>query len=51
MTNAERIRAMSDEEMAEEFDAYICNIVEVCDTWSNCTECKINWLRQEADHE
>lgn len=53
LTNADRIRAMSDEELATAFDAYICGKITSCpyrkETYKgNCTECKLQWLRQEA---
>lgn len=54
MTNADRIRAMSDEELVD-----FLNNFNVCDTRSNekcrfvfladCWECVLDWLRQPAE--
>ena len=55
MTNGDRLRAMSDEELAEMFDKLIqdceyCPMLELC--FLNCEKkCKVmylNWLREEA---
>ena len=56
MTNADRIRAMSDEELA----AFMNNF-DVCDTRKNdeckfiyladCKECVLAWLRQPAEED
>lgn len=53
MTNADRIRAMSDEELAEWLWMY-CNGSakpwEVCtEKYKSCYECWIEWLKQEGD--
>lgn len=62
-TNADRIRAMSDEELAKTlaaiaFDVYNCNegqqefmtIIKSCDMCDNrCGNCVLNWLKQPAD--
>ena len=51
-TNADRIRAMSDEELAKWFlSAGICirDLEDVrCDGIS-CKECRLSWLRQPAE--
>ena len=54
MTNADRIRSMSDEELAKWFlGAGICirDLDDVrCDGVS-CKECRLNWLRQPAEED
>lgn len=54
VTNADRIRAMSDEELAKWFlTVGICirDIDDVkCDGIS-CKECRLNWLRQPAEED
>lgn len=53
-TNADRIRSMSDEELAKWFlGAGICirDLDDVrCDGVS-CKECRLNWLRQPAEED
>lgn len=48
MTNADKIRAMSDEELVN----YVpCPGIEndvSCGTWSSCDECILNWLKDEV---
>ena len=52
MTNGDRIRALTDEELAKYFDGFICRKIpnELCklDT-RKCAECKLKWLRKEAN--
>ena len=52
MTNADRIRAMSDEELADLFsDVFDCDhheCVAECGECSKCTESWLKWLKQEA---
>lgn len=54
VTNADRIRSMSNEELAKWFlGAGICirDLDDVrCDGVS-CKECRLNWLRQPAEEE
>lgn len=51
MTNADRIRAMTDEEMAEFIENpngkpwYRCGECK----WESCKECCLDWLRQECE--
>lgn len=54
ITNADRIRAMSDEELAKFFDSELflspwcdmsCGYVEE----APCRQCMVKWLKQEAD--
>lgn len=58
MTNADRIRSMTDEELAEWIVGRIsCEVPDSCPAYSSCVpsmedmECKdwiCNWLKQEA---
>lgn len=51
ITNADRIRAMTDEELADWFSIYCCRnkIYDAhCETFVNCKACWLDWLRQEA---
>lgn len=55
MTNADCIRAMSDEELAEHiWEKYGCpngkNHV-TCGFIGNCKDCWLNWLRQPAEED
>ena len=49
-TNADRIRAMSDEELAEAMDM-LCPPVKDCTHDGNCVKCWIYWLRQPAEED
>lgn len=59
MTNGDRIRAMSDEELAYNFEySTICGRIqnsnpEWCGTNGECRNCVLRWLKQpaEADHD
>ena len=51
MSNADRIRQMTDEELAERFQDDICRLVErkeCIGVYQSCYECRIEWLKQEA---
>lgn len=50
-TNADRIRAMSDEELAKFFDGTCTeNMGGVrCDIGLRCYDCWLDWLKQEVD--
>ena len=50
ITNADRIRSMTDEELAELFDnTCIENIGEVrCGSYRRCYDCMLNWLKEEV---
>ena len=54
-TNADRIRAMSDEELAKLLsnDARACpdRIVRCVDYGNNCESCWLGWLKQPAEGE
>ena len=51
MTNADRIRAMSDEELAKFFTDDLCELLcgspLVCD--GQCESAMLEWLKQEAE--
>lgn len=51
-THADRIRAMTDEELAEFLQVPHCNRISDDDCknkyLANCTACWLDWLRQEA---
>ena len=53
MTRAERIRTMTDEELAELLDgmsnACMSDDIERCDDYEDCRECWRAWLAEEAD--
>lgn len=48
-TNADRIRAMTDEELAEEFVDYLCNKIQdigLCEKYDECNQgCFMDYLR------
>lgn len=51
LTNADRIRAMTYEELADYFSELSCwpnARKEVCMGMANCEKCWLNWLQQEA---
>lgn len=57
LTNADRIRAMSDEELAKEFESMASYCapgtypnVEICRI-ERCVECWLNWLKQPVKEE
>lgn len=49
-TNADRIRAMTDEELAEWIVHPIISYCQhdICDGEKDCAECALQWLKQEA---
>ena len=55
MTNADRIRAMSDEELAEYVGKNcLCDRIQdtdrkFCDCRAVCTDCIVEWLKQPAE--
>lgn len=53
MTNADRIRAMTDEELAtwliERIPCHRCPIEECNGGHQNCTDFWLDWLKQEVD--
>lgn len=53
ITNADRIRQMSDDELATLFgDACACHYddADVCEKWGGaCDRCWLDWLKQEVD--
>lgn len=54
MSNADRIRAMSDEELADWFDknidCYLCPVVK-CIIGQPCKALMLEWLKQPAEEE
>lgn len=51
-TNADKIRSMSDEELAEFFDSGLVSIefhCEECNNHLNCDVCYLIWLQSEAE--
>lgn len=55
MTNGDRIRQMSDEELAKYFFDGICSVVplDICEKYTPekglCEQCVRDWLRKEAN--
>ena len=47
MTNAQKIRAMSDEELAEWHET--CPYIDKECTMMDCTKCLLEWLKQPAE--
>lgn len=51
ITNADRIRAMTDEELADYFSELSCwphASKEVCRGMANCMDCWLGWLKEEV---
>ena len=51
-TNADRIRSMSDEELADNFSLWCCKSKtddSYCKSFGTCDKCWIDWLKQEAE--
>lgn len=51
ITNADRIRSMTDEELAEWFSIYCCRNKTYdahCETFGSCKACWSSWLQEEA---
>ena len=51
MTNADKIRAMSDEELVKKLGSSICELVEKCPLYTGCEECMLQWVKKEAKEE
>ena len=49
MTNADKIRNMTDEELCDYMAESICDSVDICTNGKQCRECRLEWLKQEAD--
>lgn len=52
ITNADRIRAMSDEELAEYMSIYCCSHKTHdprCQQFKDCGLCWLDWLKKEAE--
>lgn len=54
-TNADRIRSMTDEELAELLSTgtFICDKLDDnhCEYTPDCKECRLSWLRAPAERE
>ena len=56
-TNADRMRAMSDEELADSFtNKCLCDFIpyhtqDHCESYSSCKGCILEWLKQPAEDE
>lgn len=49
LTNGDRIRQMTDEELRDFLDGFLCDQVGACRAGDmNCDECCLKWLKQEA---
>ena len=46
MTNADRIRAMSDEELADRLDCPYCMEPDLCNSEQHCNDCILEWLKE-----
>ena len=56
MTNADRIRAMTDEELAELLAPVLCPYLDCpselpFEDTTTCKDCWLDWLRQEVDND
>lgn len=51
MTNREKLRTMTDEELAAMLQGGICDLItaEYCKKYLDCRQCTIDWLRREAE--
>ena len=56
ITNADRIRAMSDEELAEFIDRcemndidYAKTFCDLCNGQYECDQCRLDWLKQPSE--
>lgn len=51
MTNADKIRAMKDEELAETIRFAECcpEVTDHCGLFDSCNECWVNWLQQPVE--
>lgn len=48
-TNADRIRNMTDEELADIIAEGFCSgRLDKCDNYKRCTDCTLDWLKEEV---
>ncbi len=48
-TNADRIRSMTDEELADVIAEGFCSgRIDKCDNYKRCTDCTLDWLKEEV---
>lgn len=50
MTNGERIRAMSDDELTNQYVDAICHMHKDCPS-INCIDCALKWLKKEVSED
>lgn len=48
-TNADRIRFMSDEELAKTLNSAVCPPLTSCNEGQQCIKCWLEWLQQPAE--
>lgn len=51
MSNGDRIRQMTDEELCDFMAESICDSVDICRNDTPCYECRLAWLKQEVSDE
>ncbi|MBP0975398.1 MAG: hypothetical protein J6P20_04975 [Oscillospiraceae bacterium] len=49
ITNGDRIRAMTDEQLCDFMAESICDRVDICKNDTPCQECRLEWLKKEAE--
>lgn len=49
VTNGDKIRSMTDEQLARYLIPYVCAMHHVRDCQSDCDDCALQWLRKEAE--
>lgn len=50
-SNGDRIRQMTDEELASEIKSSVCEKVENCENDLDCYKCRLLWLKQEVSED
>lgn len=52
ITSGDRIRSMTDEELCDFLDGFLCYEIDCCRAEDiECRECKMKWLKQGAKKE
>lgn len=49
VTNGDKIRSMTDEELCDFMAECICDRMDVCRNDTPCQECRLAWLKKEAE--
>lgn len=49
MTNGDKIRSMTDEELVDNGLVECPKIIKNCNTGKSCFDCKVEYLQREAD--